>query len=201
MNTNCNSGVYELVNGETYFYPTPYNAAAFIATAIHQQQQMLHYFLWSTLNPYAIPYEYNEYNSNVKTYDNKSTPTSKDAHNNNKDNNAPNDYDTKNLPPTTSNVIDEHKNDARKVEWIKPSRTIKNNHSQHQQTQSSSTTSNRYSILEDDSCSEIDDIFQSNSTISSASDTQQYESQIDTSCTSPLEDKNTVQISGQTGKN
>ena len=93
-----NSGVYESIDGEIHFYPTPYNAEVFIATAITQQQQMLQYFLQSTntLNPYAIPYDY----SNNAVLNTKITTTDHDT--NTSDNNSNMQFNTNHLNNNTN---------------------------------------------------------------------------------------------------
>ena len=99
---NRNSGIYELVDGKTYFYPTPYNAAIFISTAILQQQQMIQYFLQSNLNPYASPFEYN----NISYLDNDHKNTHHTTNNNDIKINSPlneNEADYNNNNNTTMN--------------------------------------------------------------------------------------------------
>ena len=58
---NCNApndtGVYEYVNGELYFYNTVLHARHFIEHAIVQNQQIIDYLLRRTLNPYAKPFQ------------------------------------------------------------------------------------------------------------------------------------------------
>ena len=194
MNTECNSGVYEMVNTETRFYPTPYNAANFIATAIYQQQQMLHHFLRGILNPHATPFAHN---SNSKTYNNKPTSTYQDTCNIEKDMNTPssrNINDTNTLLLTTSTDMNEDANGARESEWKIPLQTKKINHKQFQQTELSSNSSNCYSILEEDSFSAINDSVQSNSITSNEPDTQQNETTKNINCISISKDK----IIGQT---
>lgn len=158
-----NSGIYEAINGQFHFYPTPFNAAAFTATAIQQQQQMVQYFLQRRLNPYALPYipnivlPTNNENTNTFNAENKNNQ----EHNNNINvhhTNSNNDINTtkKNTTTTTCNKHRRCFSDPPQIstpvhltsEWITPSHTVKNKKPSTKEIPP--TSNNPYSILSSD---------------------------------------------------